>query len=145
MRCRPAVPERRASMSPAAGIWRSPPGRARRRETGVEVVPRGALLDRAVAAGKIRSDISVEDLLRALASMCHLHDQPGWQKSVVRLLDVFIDGLRVKTKVDGQATRASHRESGDAGRSPSRRPFEPEFQTARIWVTISEFRTISYP
>lgn len=60
----------------------------------------GALLERAVAAGEIRSDISPEDLLRALVGMCYLHDQPGWQKSVVRLLDVFVDGLVVKTKAD---------------------------------------------
>src|ERR1700719_3502026 len=57
----------------------------------------GALLDRAVAAGEIRSDISPEDILRALVGMCYLHDQPGWQNSVVRLLDVFVDGLRVRT------------------------------------------------
>jgi len=25
--------------------------------------------------------------------MCYMHDQPGWQKSVLRLVDVFIDGL----------------------------------------------------
>src|SRR6202158_3976793 len=60
----------------------------------------GALLDRAVAAGEIRSDISPEDLLRALVGMCYLHDQPGWQKSVVRLLDVFVHCLRVQTSVD---------------------------------------------
>ena len=51
------------------------------------------LLDRAVAAGEIRADISPEDLLRALVGMCYLHDQPGWQASVLRLLDVFVDGL----------------------------------------------------
>ena len=56
----------------------------------------GALLDRAVAAGEIRADVSPEDLLRALIGMCYLHDQPGWQASVIRLLDVFIDGLRVR-------------------------------------------------
>jgi AcrR family transcriptional regulator len=56
----------------------------------------GALLDRAVAAGEIRTDVSPEDLLRALIGMCYLHDQPGWQESVIRLLDVFIDGLRVR-------------------------------------------------
>jgi len=60
----------------------------------------GALLDRAIAAGEIRSDISPEDLLRALVGMCYMHDQPGWQKSVMRLLDVFVDGLRVRTKAD---------------------------------------------
>jgi AcrR family transcriptional regulator len=52
-----------------------------------------SLLDRAIAAGKIRDDISAEDLLRALVGMCYSQDQPGWQKSVLRLVDVFIDGL----------------------------------------------------
>ena len=34
-----------------------------------------------------------KDLLRALIGMCHMHDQPGWQASVLRLVDVFVDGL----------------------------------------------------
>jgi AcrR family transcriptional regulator len=54
----------------------------------------GELLHRASIAGEIRDDISSEDLLRALVGMCYTHDQPGWQKNVLRLLDVFIDGLR---------------------------------------------------
>jgi AcrR family transcriptional regulator len=54
----------------------------------------GGLLDRAIAADEIREDISPEDLIRALVGMCYMHDQPGWQKSVLRLVDVFIDGLR---------------------------------------------------
>jgi AcrR family transcriptional regulator len=54
----------------------------------------GALIDRAVAAGELRADISPEDLLRALVGMCLIQDQPGWQASVYRLLDVFVDGLR---------------------------------------------------
>jgi hypothetical protein len=56
----------------------------------------GGLLDRAIAAGEIRDDISPEDLLRALVGMCYMHDQPGWQTSVLRLVDVFIDGLRLR-------------------------------------------------
>ncbi|MGY4368036.1 AcrR family transcriptional regulator [Bradyrhizobium sp. LB1.3] len=56
----------------------------------------GSLLDRAVAAGQMRSDVSPEDLLRALVGMCYMHDQPGWQSSVLRMLDVFVDGLRVQ-------------------------------------------------
>ena len=56
----------------------------------------GALLDRAVAAGVIRSDIGPADLLRALVGMCYLHDQPGWQDSVLRLVDVLVDGLKVQ-------------------------------------------------
>src|SRR5436853_7478547 len=51
------------------------------------------LLDRAIAAGEIRSDVSPEDLLRALIGMCYMYDQPGWQSTVLRLLDVFVDGL----------------------------------------------------
>jgi AcrR family transcriptional regulator len=54
------------------------------------------LLNRAVAAGEIRSDVSAEDLLRTLVGMCLLHDQAGWQAGVVRMLDVLIDGMRVK-------------------------------------------------
>src|ERR1700733_11639116 len=64
----------------------------------------GAFLDRAIAAGDIPAHISPEDLLRALVGMCYLHDQPGWQKSVVRLLDVFVDGLRVRSDADGRTT-----------------------------------------
>jgi len=56
----------------------------------------GGLLDRAIATGEIRDDISPEDLLRALIGMCYMHDQPGWQTSVLRLVDVFIDGLRIQ-------------------------------------------------
>lgn len=56
----------------------------------------GALLARAVAAGEIRADVEAEDLLRALIGMCYLHDQPGWQDSVNRLMDVFVDGLCVQ-------------------------------------------------
>ncbi|MGB7099037.1 MAG: TetR/AcrR family transcriptional regulator [Xanthobacteraceae bacterium] len=56
----------------------------------------GALLDRAIASGEIRDDISPEDLLRALIGMCYMHDQPGWQTSVLRLVDVFVDGLCVR-------------------------------------------------
>jgi AcrR family transcriptional regulator len=56
----------------------------------------GGLLSRAVAAGEIRNDISAEDLLRALVAMSYTYDQPGWQKSVLRLVDIFIDGLRLQ-------------------------------------------------
>ena len=56
----------------------------------------GSLLDHAIAAGAMRADISPEDLLRAFFGMCYMHDQPGWQSSVLRMLDVFVDGLRVR-------------------------------------------------
>jgi hypothetical protein len=50
--------------------------------------------------------------------MCYMHDQPGWQKSVIRLLDVFVDGLRVP------ADRGSKLSSRGValGRPANRRP-----------------------
>jgi AcrR family transcriptional regulator len=57
----------------------------------------GGLLDRAIAAGEIRDDITAEDLLRALIGMFYnMHDKPEWQTSALRLVDVFVDGLRLR-------------------------------------------------
>jgi AcrR family transcriptional regulator len=69
-----------------------------------------ALLDRAIAAGEIRSDICPEDLLRALVGMCYMHDQPGWQATVLRLVDVFVDGLCVQSNVNRHRTLVSRRD-----------------------------------
>jgi AcrR family transcriptional regulator len=81
----------------------------------------GALLDRAVAAGEIRADISPEDVLRALVGMCYLHDQPGWQNSVVRLLDVFVDGLRLRGDAGGKLAPPRN-ETAASGKGKSNRP-----------------------
>ena len=66
----------------------------------------GSLLGPAVATGQMRGDISPEDLLRALIGMCYMHDQPGWQSSVLRMLDVFVDGLRVQPAGKAKARTA---------------------------------------
>jgi AcrR family transcriptional regulator len=76
----------------------------------------GALLERAVAAGEIRSDIGARDLLRALVGMCYMLDQPGWQASVLRMVDVFVDGLRVAPK-SGKPNRARAPKRRRAGRA----------------------------
>jgi AcrR family transcriptional regulator len=78
----------------------------------------GALLDRAVAAGEIRGDIGPEDLLRALIGMCYLHDRPGWQATVLRLVDVFVDGLLVKAPIESAALPAARRPAATAKRRP---------------------------
>lgn len=83
----------------------------------------GMLLDRAIKAGEIRADVSPEDLLRALVGMCYLHDQPGWQSTVVRLMDVFVDGLRVQPEPPRKAA-PRRRTSGTkkvAGRAKTKR------------------------
>ncbi|MBP0495320.1 TetR/AcrR family transcriptional regulator [Pararoseomonas indoligenes] len=54
----------------------------------------GELLARGVSTGEIRDDIGPEDVLRALIGMCYAQERPDWQASVLRLLDVFVDGLR---------------------------------------------------
>ena len=54
----------------------------------------GDLMAAAVAAGEIRDDIAPEDVMRALIGMCYTREQPGWQETVIRLVDVFVDGLR---------------------------------------------------
>jgi AcrR family transcriptional regulator len=86
----------------------------------------GALLDRAVAAGEIRSDISAEDVLRTLVGMCYMHDQPGWQTSVLRMVDVFVDGLCVQSRADGMATLAPRRADSPARAKGKPRRGSPE-------------------
>ena len=54
----------------------------------------GPLLRRAVDAGAIRADIGAEDVLRTIVGLCYTHDKPGWQGNVLRLVDVFVDGMR---------------------------------------------------
>jgi AcrR family transcriptional regulator len=69
----------------------------------------GALLHRAAASGEVRTDVSPEDLLRTLVGMCLLHDQPGWQAGVIRMLDVLVDGLRVKSGANARPAAKSRR------------------------------------
>lgn len=52
------------------------------------------LLRRAVAGGQIRGDVGAEEILRALVGICYMQDGPDWQRNVLRVADVFIDGLR---------------------------------------------------
>ena len=75
----------------------------------------GALLARAVAAGEIRADISAEDVLRALIGMCYMHDQAGWQTTALRLLDVFVDGLRLRpagATTEPQSSKPARKKAG---------------------------------
>ena len=53
------------------------------------------LMAAAVAAGLVRDDIAPEDVMRAVFGMCYAREQPGWQDTVIQLVDVFLDGLRL--------------------------------------------------
>ena len=54
------------------------------------------LMDRIAAVHGLRRDIGPEDVLHLLVALCYRSDAPGWQANVLRLLDVFVDGLRVR-------------------------------------------------
>lgn len=66
-----------------------------------------ALMVRAATAGAIRSDVGGEEVLRAVIGMCYMTDKPGWQPTVVRLVSIFIDGLRAPTQVTAADKKTS--------------------------------------
>ncbi|KAA2312116.1 TetR/AcrR family transcriptional regulator [Pseudooceanicola sediminis] len=53
----------------------------------------GVLLQRGVADGMIRDDVSGEDMMRAVLGICYAKQDDGWQARTILLLDVFVDGL----------------------------------------------------
>jgi AcrR family transcriptional regulator len=56
----------------------------------------GLLLDRAVKAGDIRGDVPPEDLLRTLVGIYYSQGPGDWQPVALRMVDVFVDGLRLR-------------------------------------------------
>jgi AcrR family transcriptional regulator len=52
------------------------------------------LVDAAVAAGEIRSDVSPVDLMRAVSGVCMASDSTDWQAQARRLVALLVDGLR---------------------------------------------------
>jgi AcrR family transcriptional regulator len=54
----------------------------------------GLLLNRAIAAGELRGDITPDELLRTLLGIFYSQGTNDWQPSALRLVDVFVDGLR---------------------------------------------------
>ena len=52
------------------------------------------LLQGAAEADDIRSDVSAEDLMRALLGIFYAHSGSDWQPTALRLVDVFVEGLR---------------------------------------------------
>ncbi len=53
-----------------------------------------ALVSRGVEAGEIRSDVEPYDILRAVGAFAYGASGPGWEASALRLVDIFMDGLR---------------------------------------------------
>ncbi|MBP2329433.1 AcrR family transcriptional regulator [Kibdelosporangium banguiense] len=57
----------------------------------------GRLLERAAAAGAIRSDIGADDLLLALCGVWELPDTPAGRQQADRVVGLLLDGLRTDT------------------------------------------------
>ena len=53
------------------------------------------LLDKGRNVGEIREGVSAEDLMQTLYAICYAR-QPGpdWRENVLRILDIFVDGLK---------------------------------------------------
>ncbi|MBM2293094.1 TetR/AcrR family transcriptional regulator [Sulfitobacter pseudonitzschiae] len=53
------------------------------------------LLDKGRSIGEIREGFSAEDLMQTLYAICYAR-QPGpdWRENVLRILDIFVDGLK---------------------------------------------------
>src|SRR5438045_2572962 len=52
------------------------------------------LLALGVASGDVRPDITAEDLLRTVIGVFYADTSADWQASALRIIDVFVDGLR---------------------------------------------------
>lgn len=52
------------------------------------------LLERGIAAGEFRADITAADLLRTVVGIFYADSSADWETSALRIIDVFVDGLR---------------------------------------------------
>ncbi|MCO5065240.1 MAG: TetR/AcrR family transcriptional regulator [Rhizobiaceae bacterium] len=60
----------------------------------------GLLLGRGIASGELRDDISPDELLRTLLGIFYSQGPADWQPGALRLVDVFVDGLRTRQVMD---------------------------------------------
>jgi AcrR family transcriptional regulator len=54
------------------------------------------LVKHAVDSGDVRKDIDPGDLLRGMVGVSYGNTAPGWEASARRLIDILMDGLRLK-------------------------------------------------
>ena len=64
------------------------------------------LLAPAVSAARIRPDISTEDILQTVVGMCLARREGRWEAAVIRLIDVFVDGLQLEAAEPSRLSRA---------------------------------------
>jgi AcrR family transcriptional regulator len=61
-----------------------------------------SLVEANVQAGLMRSDVSADDVLRAIGALCHTVETPDWQEATTRLAGLFLDGLRYGAPAAGR-------------------------------------------
>jgi AcrR family transcriptional regulator len=70
-------------------------GRSVYAASGPAITEAMSRLTRAAAeAGDIRADIGPDDIFRMMMGVSYGYDQPGWETSARRLIDILMDGLR---------------------------------------------------
>lgn len=67
------------------------------------------LTESAVASGEIRKEAHPMDIFRAIAgfTITYGDDTEGWEASALRLVDIFMDGLKAGAGTDGRAHSAT--------------------------------------
>ena len=56
----------------------------------------GALMKQPQADGKMRADVSPEEVLQALYAIAYAREDAGWEAPALRLIGIFVDGLRTR-------------------------------------------------
>ncbi|WP_269716966.1 TetR/AcrR family transcriptional regulator [Caulobacter sp. NIBR2454] len=54
----------------------------------------GRLVQAAIAAGDIRSDVGIDDVYRAMIGVSYGYEQPGWEPGARRLISILMAGLK---------------------------------------------------
>ena len=53
------------------------------------------LVARAKADGTVRTDVTTQEILSTVFALCYARQpEPGWKAHVLRMIDIFVDGLR---------------------------------------------------
>jgi AcrR family transcriptional regulator len=51
------------------------------------------ILERAVAEGRVRDDVSGEEVLLSLVGVCMMLRQPDWREGAAKMADILVDGM----------------------------------------------------
>lgn len=80
----------------AAALGPTDSGRSLLSDTAVPLVMNAIslLVTKAIEAGDIRADTTPDDIRRALTGFLYGDSGPGWEANTLRLIDIFMAGLR---------------------------------------------------